>query len=234
MSTIHEHRFPDTNALTHALAGELQVDLQEAIAVRGAASMAVSGGRTPAALFKQLSNEKLEWQKVWVTLVDDRWVDVTDEASNERLVKNALLQNQATQAHFVGLKNAAETAQAGVEWCWRTLTKISRPFDIVMLGMGDDGHTASLFPGNIHLRQALTLTEPAGCVAMTAPVEPRDRISLNLSAILDARRIVVLIQGESKWAVYQRARSAGAVTELPIRGVFQQQQVPVDIFWAPS
>ncbi|HEX2585520.1 MAG TPA: 6-phosphogluconolactonase, partial [Steroidobacteraceae bacterium] len=94
-------------------------------------------------------------------------------------------------------------------------------------------HTASLFPNNIQLRQALTLTEPAGCVAMHAPVEPHDRISLNLSAILDSRRIIVLIQGESKWSVYQRARTAGAITDLPIRAVLQQQMVPVDIFWAP-
>lgn len=233
MSTIHEHRFPDTKALAHALSGELQVDLQEAIAARGSASMAVSGGRTPAALFKQLSTEKLDWHKVSVTLIDERWVDASNEASNERLVKESLLQNHAAKARFIGLKNTADSAQAGIEWCWRTISKIARPFDVVMLGMGDDGHTASLFPGNEHLRQALTLTESAGCVAMQAPVEPRDRISLNLSAILDARRIVVLIQGETKWTVYQRARSAGAVTELPIRAVLQQQLVPVDIFWSP-
>jgi len=233
MTTLHEHRFPDTKALTHALSGELQVDLQEAIAARGAASMAVSGGRTPAALFKQLSNEKLDWHKVWITLVDERWVDVNSEASNEHLVKANLLQGHAANARFVGLKNAADTSQAGVEWCWRTLTKLPRPFDVVLLGMGDDGHTASLFPDNIQLRQALTLTEPAGCVAMHAPVEPHDRISLNLSAILDARRVIVLIQGESKWSVYQRARTAGAITDLPIRAVLQQQLVPVDIFWAP-
>jgi 6-phosphogluconolactonase len=171
--------------------------------------------------------------KVWVTLVDERWVDASNEASNERLVRETLLQNQAVKARFIGLKNAADSAQAGVEWCWKTLSTIARPFDVVMLGMGDDGHTASLFPTNEHLRPALTLTEPAGCVAMQAPVEPHDRISLNLSAILDARRIVVLIQGETKWTVYQRARSAGAITELPIRAVLQQQLVPVDIFWSP-
>lgn len=233
MSTVHEHRFPDTKALTYALSGELQVDLQEAIAARGAASMAVSGGRTPAALFKQLSGEKLDWHKVWVTLVDERWVDVNLETSNEHLVKTNLLQAQAVHAKFVGLKNAADTAQAGVEWCWRTLTKLPRPFDVVLLGMGDDGHTASLFPDNIQLRQALALTEPAGCVAMHAPVEPHDRISLNLSAILDSRRVIVLIQGESKWNVYQRARTTGSVMDLPMRAVLQQQLVPVDVFWAP-
>jgi 6-phosphogluconolactonase len=233
MSTLHEHRFPDTKALTHALAGELQVDLQEAIAARGVASMAVSGGRTPAALFQQLSNEQLDWHKVWVTLVDDRWVDATHDASNEKLVKENLIKNKAANARFVGLKNAAENAQAGIDWCWKTLTRISRPFDAVLLGMGDDGHTASLFPNNDTLRKALSPTEPPAVVAMTAPVEPRDRISLNLSAILDSRRIIVLIQGDTKWSVYQRARTAGDVTDLPIRAVFQQHLVPVDVFWSP-
>jgi len=233
MTYIHEHRFPDGKGLNHALSGELQVDLQEAIAARGLASMVVSGGRTPAALFKQLSTEKLEWHKVWITLADERWVDTNSDASNEQLIKSSLLQANAAQAKFISLKNAADTAQAGLEWCWRGLSKMARPFDVVMLGMGDDGHTASLFPGNAHLRQALTLTEPAGCVAMQAPVEPHDRISLNLSAILDSRRIVVLIQGETKWAVYQRARTAGSVTDLPIRAILQQQLVPVDVFWAP-
>ena len=232
-SIIHEHRFPDSKALNHALSGELQVDLQEAIAERGTASMAVSGGRTPATLFTQLSNEKLDWQKVWITLVDERWVDVNSDASNEHLIKTHFLQAQAAKARFTGLKNTAENAAAGTEWCWRTLSKLPRPFDVVLLGMGDDGHTASLFPGNPQLHQALTLTEPAGCVAMRAPVEPHDRISLNLSAILDTRRVIVLIQGEAKWSVYQRARSTGAITDLPIRAIFQQQLVAVDVFWAP-
>ena len=126
MPTIHEHRFPDTKALTNALSGELQVDLQEAIAARGMASMVVSGGRTPAALFKQLSTEKLDWHKVWITLADERWVDSSSDASNEHLVKSSLLQANAAMAKFISLKNTADSAQAGIDWCWRTLSKVSR------------------------------------------------------------------------------------------------------------
>ncbi len=232
MSYVHEHRFPDAKALAYALSGELQVDLQEAIAARGMASLAISGGRTPATLFKQLSNEKLDWHKVSVTLVDERWVDTNSEASNEHLVKTTLLQAKAASTKFVGLKNTADTAQAGIEWCWRTLSKLPHPYDAVLLGMGDDGHFASLFPGNPQLHQALALTEAPGCIAMHAPVEPHDRVSLNLSAILDTRRVIVLIQGESKWSVYQRARTTGSVIDLPIRAVLQQQLVPVDVFWS--
>lgn len=229
----HEHRFPDAAGLIGALAGQLRVDLQEAIDARGTASLAVSGGRTPAALFKQLAGERLQWNKLWVTLVDERWVDVNDAASNERMVRNSLLQSHAAAAHFVGLKNAAATPAEGCEWSWRSLTKLPRPFDVVLLGMGDDGHTASLFPGAPQLSPALSALTPANCVAMQAPVEPQQRLSLNLSALLDSRRIVVLIQGETKWAVYQRARAIGPAEEMPIRAVLQQQSVPVDVFWSP-
>lgn len=229
----HEHRFPDAGALTRALAGELRVDLQEAVAARGAASLAVSGGRTPMALFTQLANEVLPWNKVAITLVDERWVDVTDVASNERMVRASLLQSHAAAAHFFGLKNAAATPEEGSEWCWRSLAKVRRPFDVVLLGMGDDGHTASLFPDGEALRQAISIDSPAACVATLSPVAPTPRLSLNVSALLDSRRIVLLLQGETKWAVYQRARAIGPAEEMPIRAVLQQQLVPVDVFWSP-
>ncbi|MGC3982774.1 MAG: 6-phosphogluconolactonase [Steroidobacteraceae bacterium] len=233
MHHAHEHRFPDAAALARALAGEIQVDLQEAIAARGHASLVVSGGRTPVTLFNQLAQEKLPWDKVWVTLADERWVDAHDAASNERLVRAELLRQRAEAAQFIGLKNAAATPEAGVEWAWRSLSRIARPFDVVLLGMGDDGHTASLFPGSPHLSQALNTSLPPAVVAMQAPVEPSARISLNLNALLDARRIIVHIQGESKWALYQSAKAHGPVAALPVRAVLHQQIVPVEVFWSP-
>lgn len=229
----HEHRFPDRAALVQALAGEIQVDLEEAIAARGKASIVVSGGRTPLPLFKQLVEERIQWERVWATLADERWVDVTDESSNERLVRDALLQGPAARAHFVGLKNTAATPEAGAEWAWRALTRVPRPLDIVVLGMGEDGHTASLFPGSLTLARALDPKVAPACVAVNTMSSPHARLSLNLSALLDARRIIVHIEGAAKWAVYQRARIAGSALELPVRAVLHQQQVPVDVFWAP-
>jgi 6-phosphogluconolactonase len=229
----HEHRFPDAHALARALAGEIQVDLQEAIAMRGHGSLVVSGGRTPVTLFKQLAVEKLPWDKVWVTLADERWVDVHDAASNERLVRTELLQQRAVTAQFVGLKNAATTPEEGAQWAWRSLARITRPFDVVVLGMGDDGHTASLFPGSPHLAPALdTLRSPA-CVSMQAPAAPQARLSLNLNALLDARRIILHIEGDTKWSVYQAAKAHGPTALLPVRAVLHQQEVPVDVFWSP-
>jgi 6-phosphogluconolactonase len=233
MQHSHEHRFPDAGALARALAGEIQVDLQEAIAARGHASLVVSGGRTPVMLFNQLATEKLAWDKVSVTLVDERWVDTHDAASNELLVRTELLRDRAAAAQFLALKNPAASAAAGADWAWRTLARIARPFDVVVLGMGDDGHTASLFPNSPQLTQALDTAAPPACVAMQAPVIPHARLSFNLNALLDARRIILHIQGPTKWAVYQSAKSHGPVAQLPVRAVLHQQEVPLDIFWSP-
>jgi 6-phosphogluconolactonase len=113
------------------------------------------------------------------------------------------------------------------------LTRVVRPYDVLILGMGDDGHTASLFPGSMGLARALDLTQPPGCVAMNALTAPHSRVSLNLAALLEARWVALHIQGESKWQMYERARKPGAATELPIRAILHQKQVPVDVYWSP-
>ncbi len=233
MSWIHEHRFPDATALRNALSGEIKVDLEEAVAARGAASMIVSGGRTPVRLFEQLREEKLDWSQVWITLADERWVETSSEDSNERLVREHLLVGPAAAARFVGLKNPAPTPEAGADWATRALTRVPDPYDIVLLGMGEDGHTASLFPGSLALARGLDASAAPGCLAVNALKAPHARISLNLRALLDARRIVVHIEGPAKWQVYQRARAPGSAAELPIRAVLHQKEVPVDVFWAP-
>lgn len=230
---VHEHRFPDPTALARALAGEIKVDLDEAIGARKAASLVLSGGNTPARMLAQLSSEKVDWPKAWITLADERWVEPVADASNERMVREKLLVGAAADAHFVGLKNPAPTPEAGADWAWRALSRVPRPFDVVVLGMGNDGHTASLFPGSLALSRALDASAPPGCVAVNALATPHARVSLNLAALLDARRIVLHIEGESKWQVYQRARVPGSAAELPVRAILHQKEVPVDVFWAP-
>jgi len=230
---VHEHRFPDGTALSHALSGEIKVDLEEAIQARGTASLVVSGGRTPLRLFEQLRNEKLDWHQVWVTLADERWVETSNSASNEKLVREHLITGPAAAAHFVGLKNPASTPEAGADWAWRALSRVPHPYDVIVLGMGDDGHTASLFPGSMALARALDASAAPGCVAVNALTAPHARVSFNLAALLDARRIILHIEGETKWQVYQKARAPGSASEFPVRAVLQQQEVPVDVYWAP-
>jgi 6-phosphogluconolactonase len=230
---VHEHRFPDRQALVQALAGEIRTDLTEAIGARDIASLVLSGGRTPIALFKQLQQEAIAWDKVWITLADERWVDSASPDSNEKLVRDHLLQGEAQAAHFVALKNPAPTPEAGIDWAWRALSRVPRPYDVMMLGMGDDGHFASLFPGSLGLPRALDPQAKPACVAMNSLTAPHARISLNLSAILDARRVVMHIEGEKKWQLWQRAREGGSTGELPVRALLQQKSVPVDVYWAP-
>ena len=216
-----------------ALSGELRVDLAEAIAARGTASFIVSGGKTPEPLFAQLSREELRWDSVWLGLADERWVDAADPESNEGLVRAMLLQGGAARAHFVGMKNPAQTPESGIDWAWRAMKRLPRPYDVVLLGMGEDGHFASLVPNSLGLLRALDPASAPACVAMHSLATPHPRVSQNLSALLDSRRIVVMIRGEAKWSIFQRAKQVGPLAELPIRAILNQQQTPVDVFWSP-
>ena len=222
------------NALSREFAGEIAAQLARAIAARGLASLVVSGGRTPVKLFELLRALELDWSKVCVALADERWVDPKDEASNERLVRDELLKDKAAAARFLGLKNAAPSPDLGAVSAWETFARVPRPFDLTLLGMGDDGHTASLFPGSPNLRSALNPAAAAGCVGMWAPSPPQARLSLNLSALLDSRRIAILIGGEAKWRTYAAASGAGAVEDMPVRAVLRQQHTPVEVIWAPA
>jgi len=226
-------RFADMDALAREVAGDIAARLGRAIEARGLASLVVSGGRTPAKLFEQLRAQPLDWSRVCVALADERWVEPGDADSNERLVREVLLRENAAAARFSGLKNAAPSPDLGAVSAWETFARVPRPFDMTLLGMGDDGHTASLFPGSPNLKSALNPAAAAGCVGMWAPDPPHARLSLNLSALLDSRCIAILIGGEAKWRTYAAASEAGAAEDMPVRGVLRQQRAPVQVIWAP-
>jgi 6-phosphogluconolactonase len=226
-------KFADMEALSRVLANQLAANLKAAIALRGLASLVVSGGKSPLRLFQLLGAETLDWSRVCVALADERWVDPADAGSNEKLVRDVLLQGPAAAARFQGLKNAAPTPDMGAVSAWETFARVPRPFDAVVLGMGDDGHTASLFPGSPNLASALNPTAAAGCVGMRAPVAPQPRLSLNLSALLDCRGIQVLINGAAKWRTYLAASSPGPVQDMPVRAVLRQTRAPITVMWAP-
>jgi len=226
-------RYPDLQTLSLELATRIATDLAAAIAERGLASLVVSGGRSPAKLFECLRTQAVDWSRVCVALADERWVDPSDADSNERLVRTELLKDRAAAARFKGLKNAAATPDQGADSAWKTFAEVPRPFDMVVLGMGDDGHTASLFPGSPNLQRALDESVDAGCIGMRSPTAPKERLSLNLAALLDSRRIVILITGESKWRTYTAASQDGAVEQMPVRAVLRQRRVPLEVIWSP-
>lgn len=226
-------RFSSAQALQTRVASDIAAHLTRAIADRGEAALLVSGGHSPAGLFEQLRKQALDWSRVSIALVDERWVEPTEAGSNERMVREALLREGAAAARFFGLKNPAPSPELGAAGAWKALAPMPRPVDVTVLGMGDDGHTASLFPGSPNLKTALDLEGPEGYVGMLSPTAPHARLSLNLSALLDSRRMLIFLLGESKWRTYTAACGPGPIEEMPVRAVLRQERVPVEVVWAP-
>jgi 6-phosphogluconolactonase len=224
-------QFENTSALDNSLSAEVSERLANAIAKYGKASLILSGGRTPMGFFHQLSQQDLDWSKVTVTLADERWVDSDHQDSNEKLVRENLLINEAHSAKFLALKNSAETAVLGESELEAELSAYGQ-FTVVILGMGDDGHTASLFPGSTALAAGLDLESGRSCIAVTPTEAPHERMSMTLPRLLDTECLIIHISGENKQKVLDQALSGNNVEELPIRSVLQQTQVPVTVYWA--
>lgn len=224
--------FTSTSQLDEQLAKQVVTRLREAIEKRGKASLVVSGGRTPKGLFQILSQQKLDWDNVYITLADERWVEPNDDASNERTVRESLLQHDAANAHFIGLKNHHETPFMGEAELEKALQILPLPFDVVILGMGDDGHTASFFPGAEKLKAALDLNSKRLCLGITPLTAPHNRMTLTLATLLNSEHIFVHITGEGKHKVYEQAMTGDDIYQMPIRSVLKQTNVPVDIYWS--
>jgi 6-phosphogluconolactonase len=228
--SVLESAFENAPQLAAALADSVAEELRLAVAERGRASLVVSGGTTPGPFFDQLSRQLVPWHKVTITLADERWVDPGDPASNEGLVRQRLLVADAAEATFVPLKNAAATPEQGQAAAEQALVAVGRPFDVVVLGLGADGHTASLFP-NDPLLGPQTGAERM-CAAVRAP-DGSPRLTLTLAALLDSRRMILLFTGEEKWRVYRQALGRGPLAELPVRAVLGRGREPIDIYYAP-
>jgi 6-phosphogluconolactonase len=207
--------------------------LNDGIAARGVASLALSGGSTPARFFSVLGKRKdVDWSKVTVTLVDERWVPETSDRSNALLVNEKLLQGPAAVAHFVPLYSGGETPDAAaIARTDALVATVPTPFDAVILGMGNDGHTASFFPGGDNLAEALTGDGPA--IAIVAPGAGEPRVTLVLKRLLMASGLYLHIEGEEKAATLEKAMAEGPVEDMPIRAVLRQSQTPLTIFWSP-
>jgi 6-phosphogluconolactonase len=209
-------------ALANHIAGRLQADIKDC----GRASLAVSGGTTPTGMFQQLSRYSLDWAKVWLSLVDERQVAVDSADSNERLVREQLLQNHAAAAHFVSMAGGGDEDLAELQ---RRLAALPRPFTAVVLGMGSDGHTASWFPGAANLTALLDPDSTAEVAATEPPAAAHQRITLTLSAVLNSREIILHLTGAAKKAVLEQA----VARAYPVAAVLTQDSVPVTTWWTP-
>ena len=226
------HAFENGGALAEALADFVANALTARIAKDGGASLAVSGGRTPTRFFTALSTRDLDWAKISITLVDERWVRESSDRSNARLVREHLLQGPAAAARFVPLHNDAPTPEEGMSPLDEALEKLYWPLACVVLGMGDDGHTASFFPGGDRLNEALDPKGGLALLPMRAPNAGEPRITLTLPVLLAADALALHIEGEAKRPVLQKALSEGPETEMPVRAVLRASRPP-EIFWCP-
>lgn len=226
-------RFEDVQAATAALAEQIVVALRLGIALRGRASMALAGGRTPVPLFRLLGEAELDWARVGITLTDERWVDARHPGSNAALVRQELLSGRAGAARFLPLYDGSASAAGATANVWENLRPLARPIDVVLLGMGEDGHFASLFPGEPGLPTALDVAAAPACVAMRAPVEPRERISLNLAALMQARRVFLLVTGAAKRELLVSAAHREPGANWPVTTLLAQRHPEPEVYWAP-
>jgi 6-phosphogluconolactonase len=212
-----------------ALAISIGHALELVIQVRGWATLAVSGGKSPVAMFERLRYRPVRWERVTVTLVDERVVPPDHADSNAALVRTHLLREAAASAAFVPLV-ADATDVASPEVAVARLNAGYRQPDVVVLGMGEDGHTASLFPDAPELQTALSAPVPGYLLTHPASA-PHARLSLNLAALLAAERTFLAVAGEAKAAVLARAMQ-GPTPDLPVSLVLARQRRGVDIFRA--
>lgn len=224
--------FAGKDELALALADAVATDLKAAVAARGAGTLAVSGGSTPSRFFAELGRRiDVEWSRVTITLVDERWVDEGSERSNARLVREKLLSGVAAAARFVPLYQGGEVPTAASVAQASAAIAALGPLDAVVLGMGSDGHTASFFPGGDTLDQALTAEDSV--VDIRAPGAGEPRVTLTLARILAAQSLYLHIEGDEKLRVLDAALAPGAASDMPVRAVLHQDSKPVTIFWCP-
>ncbi|MGO2182180.1 6-phosphogluconolactonase [Pseudoalteromonas nigrifaciens] len=236
MATIIEKFFDSKEALTAELSATLEQSLRDGISNDGRAVLMVSGGSSPAAAYKHLSTLDLNWQYVDVAMVDERWVDASHEKSNEAFINSTLLQNYGAAANFVTMKNSAKAAQQGTAVCEAAYAALKRPYDVTILGMGPDGHTASLFPHAEGLEIGLNsdqLVCAINAIESDVTGSITERMTLTLNAIAQSKVVKLLISGDEKLAVYKQAKAGGDVNDMPLRAVLNHPSINIEVYWAP-
>jgi len=214
-----ERIFEAREALAETLARDVADELARAIEAKGRATLAVSGGTTPKLFFEKLSVIDIPWGRVSVTLVDERQVPESSERSNARRVRQHLVQNKAAAARFVPLVDNPDAENIPA-------------FDVAVLGMGNDGHTASFFPGGDTLAEAIDAETRKRLIAITAPGAGEPRLTFTLPVLAQAGRLALHIEGAEKKQVLKQALAEGPQEDMPVRAVLRGP-APVTLYWCP-
>ena len=230
-------KFSDRDALATQLVDDIVSQLEVAIKQKGGAVLALSGGSTPKKMLKVLSQASLDWSKVVVTLVDERCVPLSHDLSNAAMLQTSLLNSLPEATVFVPLYVEADSNQQLVEsvlekYCAATgsLSDSPAPFDVVILGMGEDGHTASFFPDADNVTQLVDENESEKLLTCESASTQVQRITWSLPMLLQAQMLALHIEGDSKASVLDQALSSDNKEEMPIRGAIFQQVTPLTIY----
>ncbi len=220
MTIIAFNEFTDREKLAERLAEDIAFQLRREIDREGRAAFAVSGGSTPELLFDTLSRTPLDWERMLVTLVDERGVPPDHDRSNERLARERLLQNYAAPAQFISIRDNDEMEQ------------LPDRFTAVVLGMGLDGHTASWFPDGDTLETVVKPDCSRKVMTLTAPTAGEIRHTLTMPAIAGARFLALHIEGAEKRNALVDAIEDGEADEMPIRHVIRNDDTQMHVYWA--
>ncbi len=188
--------------LEQSLCDDLVKIIQQAITQKGSAKILLSGGSSPIHLYKLLSNCEIDWSKVIIGLVDERFVEPNNDFSNEKMIREKLIQNQASTATFYGMVENSNDQMENVKSIASTYAVFYNQLDLVLLGMGEDGHTASLFPGD-DVSEKLLRSQKIGIYNTISPNFPNDRITCSAEMLRQAENIILMISGEKKLHVFE-------------------------------
>jgi 6-phosphogluconolactonase len=231
---IQRREFPDGAALAPAFAQWTADLLQEGVDERGEALLVVSGGSTPKRFFAALALRPIDWARVTITLADERCVADDNPRSNAQLLRETLLRDHAAAARFAPLADSRLSPEQELAAARARVADLPLPPDLVVLGMGDDGHTASWFPGADNLAEAIDPGARTLVLPMRAPGAPEPRLTLTARVILRARALALHVEGADKLATLQRALAEGPVEAMPIRAALREASDRLTIFSAAS
>lgn len=238
------HEANNAVELAADLAGSIASTLQQQIESQGRASLVVSGGSTPAPVFERLASAAVDWAKVSVTLADERWVAPGHADSNESLVRDTLLVDKAMAAQFVSLYRDGVKPEDALADVAADVLAMTQPFTVTILGMGGDGHTASLFPDAPaeQLSAAMNLNNTETVAILTPPSVSQTRISLTRAALLNSQQRILHITGVGKQQVLAEAlrqsapdgQNLGDYNDklLPIVGLLSAKPEVAAVYWS--
>lgn len=234
--TVDIETFPTVETWAQSIAGRIEEALGAAVIRNGNALFAGPGGSTPSPVYSRLAQSDIGWDKIAVTLVDERYVPETNPESNARLIKNLLLQGPAAKATFIPLYHSEVTVDRAAAVAAHRLAEAGGRFDAVLLGMGEDGHICSMFPGSPTLKTLLSATLKPTVLGVPHGRDGRapslERISVNLPYLMSAGRVILGLKGSTKRSVFER-EAQGDPAVQPIAAMITAK-VPLEVVWTEA